>query len=106
MSGNVPATAFFFERSETGLREGEGRLAEAEREAIVHIIDVLERDAQQCPELHVDLRVDGAADTAAAASDRSGIRPMRTADGAAVKGGAGSSGANALTRRESLLLLE
>ena len=106
MSGNVPATAFFFERSETGLGEGEGRLAEAEREAIVHIIDVLERDAQQSPELHVDLRVDGAADTAAAASDRSGIRPMRTADCAAVKGGAGSSGANALTRRESLLLLK
>ena len=46
MSGNVPATAFFFERSETGLGEGAGRLAEAEREAIVHIIDVLERDAQ------------------------------------------------------------
>ncbi len=106
MSGNVTAPAFVFERSGTGLGEGEGRLAEAEREAIVFIIDVLERDAQPCPEFALDLRVDGAADTAAAASDRSGIRPMRTADCAAVKGGAGSSGANALTRRESLLLLE
>ena len=38
MSGNVTAPAFFFERSEAGLGEGEGRLAEAEREAIVHII--------------------------------------------------------------------
>ena len=54
----------------------------------------------------LDLRVDGAADSAAAASDRSWIRPMRKADGAAVKGGAGSSGANALTRRESFLLLK
>ena len=53
MSGNVTAPAFFFERSEAGLGEGEGRLAEAEREAIVHIIDVLERDSQQGPELPV-----------------------------------------------------
>ena len=39
------------------LREGEGRRAEAEREAVVHIVDALEGEAQQGPEPLVDLGV-------------------------------------------------